>query len=269
MSLSSSDQPFVAELPSPLPKVALVTGAARRVGKAIALELAHAGYAIGVHYGHSQHEAEATVAEIRTLGVAAFALHADLADEGQTRALLAACFEMLGPVSVLVNNAALFEYDCIGDMDYASLLRHLLPNLAAPLVLTQSLAETLAEGQKAVVINLLDQKLYNYNPDFLSYTLTKAGLQAATTMLAQALAPRIRVVGVAPGISLPSADQTEQAFQVAHQQTPLGCSSTPQDIARTVRFVAESSAITGTTIVVDGGQHLQASARDVMFMSRG
>lgn len=269
MSLSFSGQSSIAELPDNLPKVALVTGAAKRVGKAIALELARAGYAIGVHYGHSRQEAEATVAEIRALGVAAYALHADLADEGQARALLGACFEMLGPVSVLVNNASLFEYDCIGDLDYASLLRHLLPNLAAPLVLAQSLAETLAEGQTAVVINLLDQKLYNYNPDFLSYTLSKAGLQAATTMLAQALAPRIRVVGVAPGISLPSADQTEQEFQAAHQQTPLGGSSTPQDVARTVRFVAESPAITGTTILVDGGQHLQALSRDVMFLNRG
>lgn len=269
MSLSSSGQSSIAELPDNLPKVALVTGAAKRVGKAIALELARAGYAIGVHYGQSRQEAEATVAEIRALGVAAYALHADLADEGQARALLGACFEMLGPVSVLVNNASLFEYDCIGDLNYASLLRHLLPNLAAPLVLAQSLAETLAEGQTAVVINLLDQKLYNYNPDFLSYTLSKAGLQAATTMLAQALAPRIRVVGVAPGISLPSADQTEQEFQAAHQQTPLGGSSTPQDVARTVRFVAESPAITGTTILVDGGQHLQALSRDVMFLNRG
>src|SRR5690606_18578231 len=133
-----------------------------------------------------------------------------------------------------------------------------------PVLLAQTLFEATPEGAQAVAINLLDQKLYNLNPDFLSYTLSKAALHSATTMLAQALAPKVRVVGVAPGITLVSGNQTEAGFTQAHQATPLGRSSTPDDIAAAVCFAAESPAITGTTLVVDGGQHLIPLPRDVM-----
>lgn len=145
--------------------------------------------------------------------------------------------------------------------------RHIRTNVTAPILLAQALhAATPAEGQ-AVVINLLDQKLFNMNPDFLSYTLSKSALHCATTMLAQALAPRVRVVGVAPGITMVSGDQSEAGFAKAHTATPLGRSSTPDDIAAAVIYLASSNAITGTTLLVDGGQHLMASSRDVMFLA--
>ena len=140
-------------------------------------------------------------------------------------------------------------------------------NLTAPILLAQALHAATPAGSQAVVINLLDQKLFNMNPDFLSYTLSKAALQCATTMLAQALAPTVRVVGVAPGITLVSGDQSAAGFAKAHSATPLGRSSTPSDIAAAVSYLAISNAITGTTLVVDGGQHLMALPRDVMFLA--
>ncbi len=141
-------------------------------------------------------------------------------------------------------------------------------NLAAPLLLAQALHRSLARGRHGVVINILDQKLFNPNPDFLSYTLSKAALLSATTLLAQALAPKLRVVGIAPGISLPSGGQSRREFEKAHARTPLGRSSTPDDIASAVCFVAEARAITGSVLLVDGGQHLVPTARDVMFLTR-
>jgi NAD(P)-dependent dehydrogenase (short-subunit alcohol dehydrogenase family) len=141
-------------------------------------------------------------------------------------------------------------------------------NVAAPILLAQALHAATPAGSQAVVINLLDQKLYNLNPDFLSYTLSKAALHTATTMLAQSLAPLVRVVGVAPGITMVSGDQTEDGFAQAHQQTPLGRSSTPQDIADAVVYAASARALTGTTLLIDGGQHLVPLPRDVMFLTK-
>jgi NAD(P)-dependent dehydrogenase (short-subunit alcohol dehydrogenase family) len=172
-----------------------------------------------------------------------------------------------GPVTCLVNNAALFEQDDAGDFTVARLDAHMHANLAAPVLLAQALHAMTPDGAQAVVINLLDQKLYNLNPDFLSYTLSKAALQAATTMLAQALAPRVRVVGVAPGITLQSGGQTQEGFEQAHKVTPLGRSSTSGDIAAAVCYLAEAGAVTGTTLIVDGGQHLLPLPRDVMFLA--
>ena len=173
----------------------------------------------------------------------------------------------LGPLSCIVNNASLFEYDSAADFSPALLGTHMQANVAAPLLLAQALHAATPEGGQAVVINLLDQKLYNLNPDFLSYTLSKAALHAATTMLAQALAPKLRVVGVAPGITLVSGEQTEDGFAAAHRMTPLGRSSTPQDIADAVVYAATARALTGTTLLVDGGQHLMPLNRDVMFLT--
>lgn len=248
-------------------KVALVTGAAKRIGREIALALARRGWRVAVHYGASEAEALATVRAIEALGQAALALQCDLADEAAVVSLLERA-QALGPVSCLVNNASLFEHDSATDFSMASLDAHMHVNLAAPLLLTRALHAATPDGAQAVAINLLDQKLFNPNPDFLSYTLSKAALHSATTLLAQALAPRIRVVGVAPGITLVSGDQTEEGFARAHQATPLGKSSTPADIAATVCFVAETPAITGTTLVVDGGQHLIPLQRDIMFLAK-
>jgi NAD(P)-dependent dehydrogenase (short-subunit alcohol dehydrogenase family) len=248
-------------------QVALVTGAARRIGRAIALALAGDGWDIAVHYGRSAAEAAETVRAVEALGRRAVALDCDLADAAAVRALPARCAQALGPLSCVVNNASLFEFDHAAGFEPALLERTMRVNVAAPLLLAQALVAQLPQDAQGVVINLLDQKLANPNPDFLSYTLSKAALREATTLLAQALAPRVRVVGVAPGITLVSGEQSEAGFAAAHAMTPLGRSSTPEDVAQAVAYLARARAVTGTTLLVDGGQHLVPSERDVMFLT--
>ena len=250
------------------PRVALVTGAGKRLGRAIALALAQDGWDIGVHCRDSVVEAEQTVKDIQALGRRAVVLQANLDDAGQCQTLVPRLADALGPVSGLVNSASRFEYDDIRSFTPESLHEHLLPNLMAPLLLAQSLVSQLpAAPVQGVIVNLLDQKLFNLNPDFLSYTLSKAALSAATTMLAQALAPRMRVVGVAPGLTLPSYLQDETAFAHAHRTlSPLGASSTVKDVADTVVFAMKTRSITGTTLLVDGGQHLLGLPRDASLM---
>ncbi|QAU32685.1 SDR family oxidoreductase [Janthinobacterium sp. 17J80-10] len=249
-------------------KVALVTGGAKRIGRTIALALARQGWDIAVHYGQSGNDAAEVVRAIESIGQRAVALQCDLADEAAVRELLPRAAAVLGTVTCVVNNASRFDYDDAAGFTYARLDAHMHANLAAPVLLARALYDATPAGAQAVAINLLDQKLYNLNPDFLSYTLSKAGLQTATTVLAQALAPKVRVVGVAPGISLVSGEQTEEGFAKAHQATPLGKSSTPDDIAAAVCFVAGAPAMTGTTLLVDGGQHLIPLQRDVMFIAK-
>ena len=251
------------------PRVALVTGAGKRLGRAIALALAQDGWNIGVHCRDSVAEAEQTVQDIQALDRRrAVVLQADLDDADQCQTLVPRLADALGPVSGLVNSASRFEYDDIRSFTPESLQQHLVPNLMAPLLLAQSLVSQLpAAPVQGVIVNLLDQKLFNLNPDFLSYTLSKAALSAATTMLAQALAPRMRVVGVAPGLTLPSYLQDEAAFAHAHRTlSPLGASSTAHDIADTVVFAMKTRSITGTTLLVDGGQHLLGLPRDASLM---
>ncbi len=247
---------------------ALVTGAGKRIGRAIALGLAAAGWDVAVHYRGSDAGARETAAAIEAMGRRAVILQCDLADEAAVRALLARAIDALGPIGCVVNNASLFEFDSAEQFSPACLAAHMQSNVAAPILLAQALHAATPEGSQAVVINLLDQKLYNMNPDFLSYTLSKAALHTATTMLAQALAPKVRVVGVAPGLTMVSGDQTEAGFEQAHQATPLGRSSTPQDVVDAVCYLAGARAITGTTLVVDGGQHLVPLPRDVMFLTK-
>jgi NAD(P)-dependent dehydrogenase (short-subunit alcohol dehydrogenase family) len=254
-------------VPTALPRVALVTGAGRRLGRAIALGLARAGWDLALHYRHSEQDAIATRDAILALGRRAVLLQCDLADDAAVRLLASRAIDALGTLTCIVNNASLFEYDSATDFSPALLNAHMAANVTAPVLLAQALHAATPQGEQAVVINLLDQKLYNLNPDFLSYTLSKAALHAATTMLAQALAPTVRVVGVAPGITLVSGEQSEDGFAQAHRATPLGRSSTPQDIADAVVYAAGARALTGTTLLVDGGQHLTPSTRDVMFLT--
>lgn len=260
-----------------LPRAALVTGAGRRIGAAIAQGLAADGWRVAVHYNGSAEAARATVAAIVAAGGTAVALRADLADPAALPALLAEATAALGALSCLVNNAALFAPDTVGGIAAAGFDAHIAVNLRAPLLLAQEFAARLDPAiARGVVVNLLDQKLANMNPDFASYTLSKAGLAAATTLLAQALAPRVRVVGVAPGLTLPLDAALDGAaedgdgrrirdFAAVHAATPLARGSTPQDIAGAVRYLVDADAVTGTTLLVDGGQHLQPSAHDVMF----
>ena len=251
-------------------RTALVTGAGQRLGREIALALAEAGWQVAVHYRRSADEARKTVEDCaaRAAAGARFAAFAaDLADEDQARALLPAVVAQLGPVEAVVNNASLFEHDSAQSFGYAALQQHLLANTAAPVVLAQALHAHAGERDgEGVVVNLLDQKLWNPNPDFFSYTLSKAALEAATTLLALALAPRLRVVGVAPGLTLTSHLLTQEKFERLHRLSPLGRSSTPQDVAQAVRFALENRSITGTTLLVDGGQHLMKFERDFSLM---
>jgi len=254
-----------------------VTGAAKRLGREIALQFARQGWDVAVHYGRSEEEAQETVREIEMMGVKARAFQADLADEAAIKDLFLAVSKTYPHLACLVNSASIFEYDRANSstpLRGKSLQDHMQVNLTAPILLTQLMFEYQKNKTRNLetipafipsIIQLLDQKLINPNPDYLSYTLSKAALLSSVELLAMDFAPHIRVVGLAPGISLPSGDQTIDGFSKAHQMTPLGKSSTPTDVAKAAVFLADSSAITGTTLYVDGGQHLLPSSRDVMF----
>ena len=258
----------IVESMTPRP-VVLVTGGARRLGRDIVLDLATHGWDVAVHYRHSASEAEATVQQARGPDCDAQYFAADLADEAACNSLVPEVLRHFGRLDAVVNNASLFDYDELTSFSYAQMERHWRSNVGAPLLLARALHQHLeGSGRQGCVINLLDQKLWNPNPDYLSYTLSKAALEAANTLLAQRLAPNVRVCGVAPGVTLPSGPMTDAEFAKAHQLTPLRRSSTGIDIARAVRFLLESPAITGTTLLVDGGQHLAAQPRDVMFMTK-
>jgi NAD(P)-dependent dehydrogenase (short-subunit alcohol dehydrogenase family) len=248
-------------------RTVLVTGSAKRLGREIALALASAGWQVAVHYRGSEDEAMQTVADCEQLGVSAAAFDADLADEAAVRALLPRVVAHFGQVDAVVNSAALFEHDSAETFGYAALERHLRTNTGAPVLLAQALhAHVLERAGDGVVVNLLDQKLWNQNPDFLSYTLSKAALEAANTMLAMALAPDVRVVGVAPGLTLTSEYLSPEKFEALHKLSPLGRSSTPENVAGAVKFALENASITGTTLLVDGGQHLLRFSRDFSMM---
>ncbi len=259
-------------------KVVLITGAAKRLGREIALQFARQGWSVGVHYGNSQAEAIETVAIIEDLGGRACAFQANLAIEAEVHNLFKVVEDKLGVLDCLVNSASIFEYDRASAEDEILsaefLQRHLAVNLVAPVLLSQLMfRQQKQRGKKKSnggdivpsIIHLLDQKLINLNPDYFSYTVSKGALLCATELLAMDFAPHLRVVGLAPGITLPSGDQSEEDFLNAHQMTPMKRSSTPTEIAKAAVFLAESSAITGTTLYVDGGQHLLPSTRDVMF----
>ncbi len=265
----------------PQAKTVLVTGAAKRLGRAIALELAEQGWQIALHYHRSEAEAQATAREVGVFGPVEL-FQADLGSAEACQAMFGAVVRRFGRVDALVNSASQFQHDDARSFQPALAQLHMSVNCVAPIVLARSLFEHLeviaAQVESGVfgapkevplqgaVVNLLDQKLWNLNPDFLSYTLSKAALQSATTMLAQSLAPRLRVCGVAPGLSMPSYLQDRQAFEAAHKVSPLGRSSQPEDVARTVRFVLENGSMTGSQILVDGGQHLMHLPRDISFL---
>ena len=240
----------------PTGQVALVTGAGRRIGRAIALALGRAGYAVAVHYGRSRAEADSVVREIRQPGGKAAAFAADLAEEHAPAKLIAAVESALGPVTLLVNSASLFEADTLASLTPDLWQAHMAVNLRAPIFLTQQMAARLSEGGRGAVINLLDQRVRKLTPDFFSYTLAKTALATATYTMAQALAPRIRVNGVAPGPTLPSKRQTEEAFARQSAATLLGHGPSVEDIAEAVLYLARAESVTGEVLAVDGGQHL-------------
>lgn len=240
--------------PSRSPATALVTGGAQRIGRAIVLALARAGYAVAIHAHRSRRAAE----ELRTLvldaGGKAAVVGGDLADHDAVIALVPNASAVIGPLTLLVNNAGMFEADDIGHLDQALFDRHFAVNLRAPVFLAGTFAAQAPAG--SAIVNLLDQRVLRPNPSFLSYGLAKSALYAATTVLAQALAPGVRVNAVAPGPTLPNPRQDAEAFARYSRAMPLGHGPTPGEIAEAVLFLAQAESITGATIPVDGGQHL-------------
>lgn len=237
-------------------RVALVTGGAKRLGRAIALRLAQEGWDIAIHYHHSRSEAEATAAEIRDKGRRAFLLQADLARETEVQALLPGAASALGPVSCLVNNASVFEMDKIDTVTRDSWDRHIETNLRAPFVLSQDMANALPAGMSGNIINMLDQRVWKLTPYFMSYTVAKMGLWTLTRTMALALAPRIRVNAIGPGPTLPSPRQSDEHFAAQSAAMPLGHGATPAEIAEAVIYILGAQSMTGQMIALDGGEHL-------------
>jgi NAD(P)-dependent dehydrogenase (short-subunit alcohol dehydrogenase family) len=251
---------------APSRSVVLVTGAARRLGREIALDLARHGFDVAVHCRHSRGEAETTVAELQALGARAEVFAADLSDEAACRALVPAVVAQFQRLDAVVNNASTFEYDAPSSFSYAAMDLHLRANTGPAVILAQALADHLKGcAEVGCVVNLVDQKLWNLNPDYFSYTLSKAALEAATVMLAQALAPQVRVCGVAPGLTLGSERIDASALARLQSRTPLARGVQPGEIARTVSFLLQSPTITGTTLIVDAGSHLRREPRDFAF----
>ena len=242
-------------------QAALVTGAGQRIGRAIALRLAADGWAVGVHYHQSRTAAEKLVREIVAQGGRAAAFKGDLASPRTPPLVVRQAAKDLGTLRLLVNNAALFEPDDIQRITPARLERTLAVNLAAPLFLAQAFAQQAAKAKSANIINLLDQRVWNLAPDFLSYTLAKSGLWTLTRILAQALAPTIRVNGIGPGPVLPSARQSAVHFERSAKATPLRRGAEPSEIADAVMFLLAAPAMTGQMLALDGGQHFQRGAQ--------
>ncbi len=238
------------------PRAALVTGAARRIGRAIALALNRAGYAVAIHAQSSAREAEALRAEIARAGGRAAVVQADLAVHAQVAGLVASASGALGPLTLLVNNAATFEPDALGALDAARFDRQFAVNLRAPLFLSESFAAQAPPQANASIVNILDQRVFKPTPHFVSYTLTKSALHAATRMLAQALAPNVRVNAVAPGPTVASARQTAEDFARQAAAVPLGRGPGADEIAAAVVYLGGARSVTGVTLAVDGGQHL-------------
>lgn len=245
----------------PRPGAALVTGGARRIGRAIVLALAARGHDVAIHHRESVEDAEAVAEEVRALGRRAAVVSADLTDEAQVRALIPAAAAALGPISVLVNNASVFEDDRVGDLSRETWDLHLETNLRAPVVLAEAFAEQAPDGSS--IVNLLDQRVLKPDPRFFSYALSRNGLWWATRTLAQALAPRIRVNGVGPGPTLASIHQSEAEFAAEQAAMPLGHGSSPEDIAQAVAYLVDARSVTGQMIAVDAGQHLAWQTPDI------
>ena len=236
---------------------ALITGAAQRIGRAIALELANHGWAVALHFRRSREAAEKLAKEIEGRGGTAVTLAADLAQESEVQTLVPRAAQALGrPLTCLVNNASNFEMDKVDTATRESWDRHIETNLRAPLVLSQAFARQLPEGSDGNIVNLLDQRVWKLTPYFLSYTVAKSGLWTLTRTLALALAPHIRVNGIGPGPTLPSERQTAEQFRQQQAAVPLKHGATPEEIAATVRFILATPSMTGQMIALDGGEHL-------------
>jgi NAD(P)-dependent dehydrogenase (short-subunit alcohol dehydrogenase family) len=249
--------------PNAAPRAALVTGGARRVGLAITHALVNAGYAVAVHANTSRAEADAVCADIRSQGGRAQTVQADLSEHMQVLKLVPSAVAAVGPLTLLINNASMFEPDDIATFSCDLFDRHMAVHVRAPLFLAQVFAAQAPERADPSIVNMLDQRVMKPTPLFLSYALSKSTLYAATTMLAQGLAPRIRVNAIAPGPTLPSKRQSPEEFAKQTAKLPLGHGTNPEEIAQAVLFLAGARSVTGQTIAVDGGQRLAWQTPDV------
>ena len=248
---------------------ALVTGAARRIGRALALDLAAQGWRVGLHCHQSVAEAERLAVEIEASGGRAAVLSADLANTASVEGLIGQCTGRLGAPTCLINNASMFVYDDIARLNPQTWDAQLAVNLKAPVFLAKAFAAALPAGARGSVINMIDQRVWKPTPHFFSYAASKAALWSATRTLAQALAPRIRVNAIGPGPVLRSAHQTEEEFRLQCEATILKRGTTPEEICHAVRFILDAPAMTGQMIALDGGQHLAWETPDVRRAPRG
>lgn len=244
----------------------LITGGARRIGAELARALAQDGWYVCVHYNASESEAKALLAEIKEAGGAGKLIDADLSHPEAAASLIAKAQTDAPPLVALINNASLFEYDDIASLTASALDRHYAVNLRAPILLSKAFLEAMGGEREGCVINMLDNKVFSVNPDYLSYTVSKFGLHGATLAMAMALAPRVRVNAIAPGITLESGGQGEQNFQKGLSMSPLGRVSSIRDIVQAARFILTTPSLNGQVITIDGGQHLQKLPRDVAFL---
>lgn len=244
---------------------ALVTGAGKRIGRALALRLADAGYDIAVHYNSSKTDAEDVAALIEKQGRRAAVVKADLSEESETEKLIEKATAEIGPVSVLVNSASAFEHDDIETMSRASWDRHMEANLRAPVKLAQDFAKQARQGANNLIVNLIDQRVLKLTPQFLSYTASKAALFSITKTLAQALGPKgIRVNAIGPGPTLKNPRQSDEDWRRQNEATVLGHGAKPEDISAALIYLTTARAVTGQMIAVDGGQHLAWQTPDVL-----
>jgi NAD(P)-dependent dehydrogenase (short-subunit alcohol dehydrogenase family) len=237
-------------------RIALVTGAGKRIGQAIALRLAESGWDVGVHYQTSKDEAGETAEEIRSIGQRAEILEGDLGDPSDMASLVERCAASLGAPACLVNNASMFEWDDIDSLDLETWDRQFDVNLRAPVFLSREFAAHLPRGANGCIINIIDQRVWRLTPRFMSYTISKSALWTATRTLAQALAPEIRVNAIGPGPTLRNDRQDVADFELQQKATLLKLGPSPDEIADAVCFILDASAMTGQMIALDGGQHL-------------
>lgn len=243
--------------------VALITGAAKRIGRAIAEDLSENGFGVVIHANRSIDEAETFAAELRAGGRDAVAVRADLRDLEAVSGLIAQATELAGPVDLLVNNASSFEHDEIGDLDADVWDRHFAVHLKAPAFLAQAFAARLPKGREGLIVNMIDQRVWRLTPHFFSYTLSKSAAWTMTQTMAQALAPRIRVNAIGPGPTMKSTRQSEEDFRKQAESVLLGHGPDLSEIGATIRYLWENRSITGQMIALDGGQHLAWETPDV------
>ncbi|MEM8878715.1 MAG: SDR family oxidoreductase [Pseudomonadota bacterium] len=251
------------DYPENVSGAALVTGAGQRIGAQTARYLAQRGIRVVLHVNQSRQAADAIAAEINQAGGQAAVLQADLANPETWQTLFEQAVDAVGPVTVLINNASLFEADDAPDMRREMWAAHMAVNLEAPVFLARALYNALPEDRTGVVINMIDQRVWRLNPSFFSYTISKAGLWTATQTLAQGLAPRVRVAGIGPGPTLQNARQRPEDFQAQIDGLPLKRGATPADITRAIGFILDSPAFTGQMLAIDGGQHLAWETPDI------